>query len=460
MGGLPAASFAPDSVDALDADELPALSARAQLDRVSRLLEARNRIDAELTRAVRAADLGQAPEDDGKKTMRSWPRGHGRLSAGAASRMVRAGRALEHLPAVAAAFAAGSVTAEQVAVIAPITAEGRLAAAAARGVDLGVVDRTLAAVAAERHIEQLARVVHHYLSRLDPDGPEPDPTEDRSLTLSRLSDGTTMVRGQLDARGGEKLAAALESLLQADRPKGDRRTRAQQLADALVQLCDNQLAAGGLPLLRTVKPHVVVTVSRADLLDVATGPSAGTTGFGSPLSAAGARAVACDGSITSIVVDEHGLPLTVGRTKRVVPPHLRRAVEGSAIRPACSPAALPPGTGVTSIISCTGCTAGRRRCRTQLCCANGTTRRSTTASAWNEIWAADGGPSAPTAPRSSSARRCWCEPAGGATTGTTSRSRYRLYGVGVVLFAGGPAASSRRHRRQNIHPWPSAGNGH
>ncbi len=222
MGGLPAASFALDTVDALDADELPALSARAQLDRVSRLLEARNRIDAELTRAVRAADLGQAPEDDGKKTMRSWLRGHGRLSAGTASRMVLAG---------------------------------------------------------------------------------------------------------LDALGGEKLAAALESLLQADRPKGDRRTRAQQLADALVQLCDNQLAAGGLPLLRTVKPHVVVTVSRADLLDVATGPSAGTTGFGGPLSAAGARAVACAGSITSIVVDEHGLPLTVGRTKRVVPPHLRRAVE-------------------------------------------------------------------------------------------------------------------------------------
>ncbi len=458
MGGLPAASFALDTVDALDADELPALSARAQLDRVSRLLEARNRIDAELTRAVRAADLGQAPEDDGKKTMRSWLRGHGRLSAGAASRMVRAGRALEHLPAVAAAVAAASVTAEQVAVIAPITAEGRLAAAAAQGVDLGEVDRTLAAVAAERHIEQLARVVHHYLSRLDPDGPEPDPTEDRSLTLSRLSDGTTMVRGQLDALGGEKLAAALESLLQADRPKGDRRTRAQQLADALVQLCDNQLAAGGLPLLRTVKPHVVVTVSRADLLDVATGPSAGTIGFGSPLSAAGARAVACDGSITSIVVDEHGLPLTVGRTKRVVPPHLRRAVE------------LRDQTCVFA-----GCAAPRHWCdvhhlvhwlhggetslQNQLCCANGTTRRSTTASAWNEIPAADGGPSAPTAPRSSSARRCWCEPAG-ATTGTTSRSRYRLYGVGVVLFAGGPAASSRRHRRRNIHPWPSAGNGH
>ena len=37
--------------------------------------------------------------------------------------------------------------------------------------------------------------------------------------------------------------------------------------------------------------------------------------------------VACDGSITPILIDEHGMPLNMGRTKRVVPPHLRKAVE-------------------------------------------------------------------------------------------------------------------------------------
>ena len=61
--------------------------------------------------------------------------------------------------------------------------------------------------------------MQHYLSCLDPDGPEPDPTDDRSLTLSTLSDGTVVVRGQLDAVGGEKLKAAIESVVQADRPK-------------------------------------------------------------------------------------------------------------------------------------------------------------------------------------------------------------------------------------------------
>jgi hypothetical protein len=121
--------------------------------------------------------------------------------------------------------------------------------------------------------------------------------------------------------------AALESIVQADRPAGDARTRAQQLADALVQLADNALAAGSLPFLRTVRPGVVVTVPLSDLVDPTTGPGAASTGFGATISAARARWMACDGNPTRIVLDADGLPLDVGRAKRVVPPHIRRAVE-------------------------------------------------------------------------------------------------------------------------------------
>ncbi|UOY01896.1 HNH endonuclease signature motif containing protein [Blastococcus sp. PRF04-17] len=315
------------ALDALAVEDVHALSAREQLDGIRQLLELRNRIDAQLTRRVRAAELQQAPEDDGMKSMRSWLRGHGRLGGAAAGQLVRNGRALDHLPALASAFAEGAVTAEQVAVVAPVATESRRTAALAQGIDLAEIDRTLAEVAAERRIEQLTRVVHHYLSRLDPDGPEPDPTDERSLTLSTFSDGTVVVRGQLDAVGGEKLKTALEAVVQADRPRGDMRSRAQQLADAMVQLADNQLASGDLPVLRTAKPNVVVTIPADDLFDPATGPSAATTAFGSLLSAAKARMLACDGSITPITIDEHGMPLNLGRTKRVVPPHLRKAVE-------------------------------------------------------------------------------------------------------------------------------------
>src|SRR3954468_8560812 len=205
--------------------------------------------------------------------MASWLRGHARLSPAAAGQLVRNGRAVEFLPAVATGSAARLITAEQVGVLAPVTRPENLTAATDQGVELADVDLVLAETAATRQHVQLGRVVGHYLARLDPDGPEPDPTEGRSLSLARHGDGTVALRGQLDAVGGEKLAAALESLVQADRPAGDSRSRAQQLGDALVQLADNALAYGGLPRLRTVKPQLIVTLPLADLLDPATGPA-------------------------------------------------------------------------------------------------------------------------------------------------------------------------------------------
>ncbi|MGZ4643349.1 MAG: DUF222 domain-containing protein, partial [Blastococcus sp.] len=250
-------------LDALAADDLHALFGPPLLDRTQMLLQARNRIDAELTRTVREADVVQAAEHDGLKTMASWLTGHCRLSAGEASRIVRRGRALEVLPAVAAAFAAGAVTAEQVGVIAAVTKPEHVAAAATQEVDLGEVDRLLAETAATRPHADLGQVVQHYLARLDPDGPEPDPTEERFLSWFRSDDGRVTFHGQLDAVGGEKLLAGIESIVQANRPEGDLRTRVQQQGDALVQLMDNQLAAGTLPFLRRVKPQVFLMMSPA-----------------------------------------------------------------------------------------------------------------------------------------------------------------------------------------------------
>jgi hypothetical protein len=315
------------ALDAVGADDLDDLVAPQYLDRTRMLLRARNRIDAELARTARRAELTQAPEYDGKKSMASWLRGHCGLSAGEAARVVRNGRTLEHLPAVAAACAHGDLTAEQLSVIAPVAREENRAAAAAQGVDLDGVDAALAEVAATRPITELAQVVHHYLARLDPDGPEPDPTEQRGLTIAKHADGSITGRFDLDAVGGEKVQAALESIVQASRPRGDERTRSQQLADALVQLADNALASGNLPFLRTVKPHVVATIGLDDFAGPHTGPGAATTGFGSQISAARARWLACDGNITRIVIGPEGQPLDLGRTKRVFPPHIRTALD-------------------------------------------------------------------------------------------------------------------------------------
>ena len=315
------------ALDALAADDLHGLSDGQVLDRTALLVALGNRVAAELTRTVRHAELTQAAERDGLTSIRSWLVGHARLAPNDASRIVRSGRALEHFPVLAAGFAEGVVTAAQVNVVAEKVGPGEVARAAEQGIDLARFDEAWTAVATEAPHQVLVAAVQAFKDALDPDGPEPDPTEGRRLTIAKHADGSVTGRFDLDAVGGEKVQAALESIVQADRPKGDERTRAQQNADALVQLCDNQLASGNLPFLRTVKPQVFVTVDLDDLVDPATGPGAARTGFGATLSAARARWVACDSTVTRIVLGPDGLPLDVGRTHRVVPPHLRRAVE-------------------------------------------------------------------------------------------------------------------------------------
>src|SRR3982751_6271091 len=129
-------------------DDLHAMSGPELLERTRDLVEERNRIDAELARTVRVADSAQAFAADGMKTAQSWLRSHTRLSPAAAARVVRNGRTMAQLPAVAAAHAAGSITAEQVSQIGKLTAPRYAALAAAQGVDLPEVAATLARFAA------------------------------------------------------------------------------------------------------------------------------------------------------------------------------------------------------------------------------------------------------------------------------------------------------------------------
>ncbi|MGY1615242.1 DUF222 domain-containing protein [Geodermatophilus sp. SYSU D00691] len=314
------------ALDALAGEDLHALPAEDLLERTADLVTLRNRIDAELARTVRIADGKQAFAGDGMATAQAWLRGHGRLARAAASQVVRNGRALELLPAVAAAHAAGALTGDQVAVLGQLTQPRHLRLIAEADGDLAGIAQQLVTFALGHAHAELDDLVHAFLERLDADGPEPDPTEQRSLTFTRRADGRLFFRGELDAVGGERFQAAIIALEQAHRPAGDERSLARRQADAAVQLADLHLGCGTLPLLRTVKPQVAVTVHLADLLDPATGRGAARTGFGAVLSAARARWAACDADLTRIVLGPHGEPLDLGRTRRLVTPALRQAV--------------------------------------------------------------------------------------------------------------------------------------
>ncbi|MDI3211962.1 HNH endonuclease signature motif containing protein [Arthrobacter sp. AL12] len=115
----------------------------------------------------------------------------------------------------------------------------------------------------------------------------------------------------------------------------DQRTRPQRLLDGLVGACKVALAAGDLPAAGGLRPQVMVTIDYRDLLERlgaaeaetrAPGSNAGTLMFTGPVSASTVRKLACDADIIPIVLGGQGRILDIGRTSRVFPPHIRKAI--------------------------------------------------------------------------------------------------------------------------------------
>src|ERR687890_2398016 len=121
-------------------DDLDGLSDGELLEHVRGLVAEQNRVAARLARAVRAAECRQSAEHDGLKTMKAWLRTHCRLSGAAITGLIKEGRALEHLPTVAAGFLAGELSPDQVDAIAVIASPENLDRAVAQQVDLTVVE--------------------------------------------------------------------------------------------------------------------------------------------------------------------------------------------------------------------------------------------------------------------------------------------------------------------------------
>jgi hypothetical protein len=69
------------------------------------------------------------------------------------------------------------------------------------------------------------------------------------------------------------------------------------------------LRYGDLPIDRGARPHLVITLGDAPLA---------TTAAGGHLSDAAVRRICCDAELTANRLDAHRVPLSMGRTRRIV----------------------------------------------------------------------------------------------------------------------------------------------
>ncbi len=289
-----------------------------------------NQLGALLTRCVAVADRRGAQRADGMASMKSWLTGHCRLAGRDAMALVRDGRRLAQLPALASAYAAGEVTATHVGVVTAAVTPARVAVAAANGIDLLTTDQVLTDAARALGPEDTAKAVRHWVAGIDPDGALDDAAGlPRVFRMAVSANGRVYLSGHTDAVGGDMLHAALEAVMNGHRPAGDRRSHGERMGDALVELARQALHDGGLPRVRGERPQVRVSIDLMALCAErsAVGVVGGELRFAGPITPETARRLACDAGVVRIITGPDGLPMDVGREQRTATAAIRRATE-------------------------------------------------------------------------------------------------------------------------------------
>jgi len=167
----------------------------------------------------------------------------------------------------------------------------------------------------------------HYRHAADPQGfaaEQSDLYEKRHLSLSLWEDGSLLINGALDPVGGAALRTALEPLTRRSGAH-DERNREQRQADALVEL-----ATSGQ------RTQIQVTSSLETLQGLLGAPAAEME-LTLPISAKTVERLACDCSITRILLQD-SVVIDVGRSRRTVDGPRRRALnarDGHCRWPGC-----------------------------------------------------------------------------------------------------------------------------
>jgi hypothetical protein len=248
-----------------------------------------------------------------------WIRLNCHMTSVAAAERVAVGRAMHRTPRTIQAMGDGEVG------FAHATVMARTALALGPAFD----EAPLIDFAREHSPGKFHYFCRHARHAADPQayaGEESEQVEQRRLSLSSWEDGSMLLSGVLDAFGGASLRAALEPLARR-MGQGDHRERERRLADALVEL-----ASGGAE-----RAMLQVTSSIETLLGLAGAPAADME-FSLPISARAVERLACDSSITRVLLDSESLVIDVGRSKRVVSGPVRRALnarDGSCRWPGC-----------------------------------------------------------------------------------------------------------------------------
>ncbi|MFE0749959.1 DUF222 domain-containing protein, partial [Gordonia sp. NPDC058843] len=301
-------------------------SGRAVCDRLDELRVLRNVLDHQIAVHIALLDASGAASRAGSTT-RSWLIEMG-MPPAAAHRGARIAGGLGALPKVADCAAEGYLSAECVdAVVRGIAVIGRRAAAALSDDDRTLFESELLTQAfsgaTPAEIDTHARSIAMRVADADPDAVAAADDASLNTVHTRVTEeGRVVISGDVTAVIGEKFLSMIDER-SGPRPEPDgaedRRSVGERRADGLELLLDQAAIGAAMTTAGAPRTQVLVTIP-ADGADPARLPWLGA------VSASTARRLSCDGGVTSIVLDDEGVPLRMGTTKRLFPHHLRQAI--------------------------------------------------------------------------------------------------------------------------------------
>lgn len=289
------------------------------LQRVQRVGD---RIALKVSEAAAAFAATDYYDDEGFVSSIHWMRMKCHLTAGAAGDRIAIGEQLQRMPESHQSMVDGEIGFAHLAHIA------RTAAAIEQTGTSKPFDETpLLVKARELSVGRFIDFCHHMRHAADPEGyaaAEVQGVEARSLTIKTGEGGMVWVRGVFDPEGAAVLRTAFEPLARRS-GKNDDRKRDRRLADAAVELASRSLDNALVPQRGSVRPHLQVTTTLETLIQRAGAPAADLE-FSLPISAKAVERLACDCSVTRVLLGADSAVIDVGRSKRVITPSQRRAL--------------------------------------------------------------------------------------------------------------------------------------
>jgi len=200
-------------------------------------------------------------------------------------------------------------------------------------------EKALLRKAMENSVGKFHHICRHLRHAADPKGyvaTEADMVENRSLQISSDDDGAVYLNGVFDPVGGAAIRTALEPLARRS-GADDHRPYDKRMADALVEKSMHELDSGLVPQNGSQRTHLQVTTS-IETLKALDGAPAAELEFSIPISAKAVERLACDCSLTRVLLNSDSMVIDVGRAKRTISAPQRKALNARdqhCVWPAC-----------------------------------------------------------------------------------------------------------------------------